>query len=126
MSVNEMSVIETNVKEPSIICLPNVNTLINYAIELSEKERISGKEKKQFALKIIESAINVLPDETDALKLNKDFLLASYHNGNMADIIDLVVDASKGKIDINRKIVTNIFLKCLYSIWTTINRQNIK
>ena len=121
MSVNEMSV-----KEPSIIRLPNVNTLIHYAIELSEKERISGKDKKDFALKVIESAIDVLPEDTDALKLNKDFLLASYHNGNMADIIDLVIDASKGRLNVNKKIVTNIFLKCLYSIWTTINRQNIK
>ena len=121
-----MSVMEEVNKEHSIIRLPNVNTIINYAIELSEKEKISGKEKKQFALKVIQSAIDVLPDDTDALKLNKDFLLASYHNGNMADIIDLVVDASKGKIDINRKIVTNIFLKCLHNIWTTINRQNIK
>ncbi len=121
-----MSVIEASVKEPSIIRLPNLNTIINYAIELSEKERISGKEKKQFALKVIQSAIQVLPDDTDALKLNKDFLLASYHNGNMADIIDLVIDASKGKLNINKKIVTNIFLKCLYNIWTTINRQNIK
>ena len=97
----------------SIIHLPNLNTLVNYAIELSEKEKISGKEKKQFALKVIESAIDVLPNDTDALKLNKEFLLASYHNGNIADIIDLVVDASKGKIDINKKV--NIFLKCLQS-----------
>ena len=109
-------------KEQSIIRLPNVNTLIYYAIELSEKEKITGKEKKDFALKVIESAINVLPDDTDALKLNKDFLLASYHNGNMADIIDLVIDASKGKLNINKKIITNIFLKCLYSIWTAISK----
>ena len=109
-------------KEQSIIRLPNVNTLIYYAIELSEKEKINGKEKKQFALKVIESAINVLPDDTDALKLNKDFLLASYHNGNIADIIDLVIDASKGKLNVNKKIITNIFLKCLYSIWTAISK----
>jgi hypothetical protein len=106
----------------SIISLPNINTLINYAIELSEKEKISGKEKRDFALKLIESAIAVLPDDTDALKLNKEFLLTSYHNGNIADIIELVVDASKGKLNINKKIVTNIFLKCLYSILTAINK----
>lgn len=117
---------EVKEKHSIITRLPNVNTLIYYAIELSEKEKISGKEKKQFALKVIESAINVLPDDTDALKLNKEFLLTSYHNGNIADIIDLVIDASKGKLNINKKIVTNIFLKCLYSIWTTINQQNIK
>jgi hypothetical protein len=110
----------------NIIRLPNVNTLINYAIELSEKEKISGPEKKQFALKVIESAINVLPTETQSLQSNKEFLLVSLNNGSIADIIDLVVDASKGKLNINKKIITNIFLKCLYSIWTTINRQNIK
>ena len=110
------------VKEPSIIHLPNVNTLIQYAIDLSEKEKISGSDKKVFALKVIESAINVLPDDTDGLKLNKEYLLASLNNGSIADIIDLVVDASNGKIDINKKIVTNIFLKCLQSILTAINK----
>ena len=102
--------------------IPNVNTLINYAIELAEKETISGKEKKDFALKVIERAIAVLPDDTDALKLNKEFLLTSYHNGNIADIIELVIDASKGKLNINKKIVTNIFLKCLYNILTALNK----
>ena len=107
-----------------MILLPNVNTLVTYAIELSEKENITGTDKKVFALKVIMSAIDVLPDESDIEKSHKAFLLESHKNGNLSDIIDLVIDASKGNLNINKKIVTNIFLKCIQSIIKLLNRTD--
>jgi hypothetical protein len=89
--------------------LPNITTLIHHAIVITEKQKhITGREKKQFCLDIIHNTIELLPEDD-----NKTFLTTNYENGNIADLIDLVVDASKGKIDINKKV--NLFLKCLLS-----------
>lgn len=87
---------------------PNMETILTYAIEATEKTNLTSKEKKQYCLKIILETINGLPNEK-----NKLFLKSVYDEGAFSDMIDIVIDASKGKLDVNKKV--NLLLKCLLS-----------
>jgi hypothetical protein len=57
---------------------------------------------------MISETINGLPGGK-----NKMFLQSCLDEGVFSDMIDVICDASKGKININKKI--NLFLKCLLS-----------
>ena len=86
--------------------LPNLTTLIQYAIELTEQHKnLKGIEKRKFALNMIKDTIALLPKGD-----NERFLQNAYDNGNIADLIDLTIEASNGKLDINKKV--SIFLRC--------------
>jgi len=87
---------------------PNMETILTYAIEATEKTNLTAKEKKQYCLKIILETINGLPSGK-----NKLFLKSVYDEGAFNDMIDIVCDASKGKLNINKKV--NLLLKCLLS-----------
>jgi len=87
---------------------PNIETLLTYSLELTEKTNLTSKEKKQYCLKIILETINELPSGK-----NKLFLKSVYDEGAFSDMIDIVCDASNGKLNINKKV--NLFLKCLLS-----------
>ena len=87
---------------------PNIETLLTYSLELTEKTNLTAKEKKQYCLKIILETINELPSGK-----NKLFLKSVYDEGAFSDMIDIVCDASNGKLNINKKV--NLFLKCLLS-----------
>ncbi len=96
----------------SIHYVPNIETLLTYAIEATEKTNLTSKQKKQYCLKIILETIEQLPSSK-----NKLFLKSVYDEGGYADMIDIVVDASKSKLNINKKI--NLFLKCILSCFKT-------
>ena len=87
---------------------PNMESILTYAIEATEKTNLTSREKKQYALKMIDETIKALPSGK-----NKMFLQSCLDEGVFSDMIDVICDASKGKININKKI--NLFLKCLLS-----------
>ena len=88
---------------------PNLTTLIHHALELAEKHtNLTGREKKQFSLSMIKETIELLPDDK-----HKTILLENYETGNISDLIDLIIDVSKGKINLNKKI--SFLLKCVLS-----------
>lgn len=98
-------------KNKSII-LPTISTLVLHAITITEQVKPEIN-KKQYALTIIKTIIDGLP-ESD----NKNFLIDSYLNNNIADTIDIIIDATKGKLEINKmtaKRVINNLLKCILS-----------
>ena len=94
------------------ISLPTISTLIVHAITITEQINPEIN-KKDYALNIIKMIIDGLP-ESD----NKNFLIDSYLNNNIADTIDIIIDATKGKLDINKmtaqRVIKNI-LKCILS-----------
>ena len=93
--------------------LPNITTLIYHSIELVEKNHsLTGRQKKDGCLAIIKDTIDLLPDDS-----NKQLLMDNYDTGNISDLVDLALDASKGKIHINKQI--NVFLKCLLSCFNS-------
>lgn len=89
--------------------IPNITSLIYNAVELVEKNStLTGRQKKEYCMSIILDTINLLPDDN-----NKKLLMENYNTGNISELIDLVIDVSKGKININKKI--NLILKCVLS-----------
>ncbi len=101
-----MTSLETIKERKNIIILPNITSLIQYAIEATEKTNLTSKEKKQYALIIIDETIKALPSSK-----NKIFLQSCLDEGAISDTIDIIIDASKGKLDVNKKV--SMFLKCL-------------
>jgi len=91
------------------IILPNIASLIEYAVQETEKTEL--KDKKQHALNIVKIFIdNLEPSD------NKNFLIDSYLNNNISDLIDMVISASKGELKINNmtiKRLMNNLCKCL-------------
>ncbi len=83
---------------------PNtVHLVIKYIMELIEETPIKGVEQKEFALKVMRELFKDLTegeDETVLLKLLDD--------GSISNIIDLVVDATNGKINVNAAIETSV------------------
>ena len=100
--------------ENKIIKLPNITNIIQYAIELTEQQtKLTSQDKKQYALKIVFETIKSLPHSNYS-----NYLLNTYNNDTISDLIDLVVNSSKGKLQINKpfiKRVIKIILKLLLS-----------
>jgi hypothetical protein len=73
-----------------------LHLIIKYVIELVEETPIKGTEQKEMALKLIRELIKDLTDGADEATLTK--LL---DDGTISNMIDLIVDASKGRVNIN-------------------------
>jgi len=69
---------------------------IRYTMEAIEKTPVKGKDQMDFALRIISELINELDDSEE-----KTFLRQTIDNGGVKETIELVILASKGKLDIN-------------------------
>ena len=106
------SILETLKEKVSVITIrPNtIHLVIKYVMELIEESPIKGVEQKELALKLMRALIVDLTEGEDELVLLK--LLDDNTIGNM---IDLIVDASKGKLDINTaaKVTTGCIKHCV-------------
>ena len=99
------------VKLSSIKLCPNtLHLLIKYVMEEVENQPIKGSEQKDLALKLIKNLIIDVPDKED-----EDTLLKLLNDGTISNIIDIIIDATKGKLNINKtiKIASSCFPKCL-------------
>jgi len=73
-------------------------SLLTYAMELMEQTEIKGSLQKDLVIKILNEVIEINFEHTEnPLKLQ----LIEFLNYEASNIIDLIVDASKGKININ-------------------------
>lgn len=84
---------------------PTLNSLIQYAIETTEENKIKIN-KKEHAISIIKNIVDAMSPSK-----HKIFLEECLANNTISDTIDLVIDASKGKINVNKKI--NVILRYL-------------
>jgi hypothetical protein len=85
--------------------------LLVIGMETIEKTNIKGKDQK---LIVIDALIEVI--KSTNVKVSDKEKLLSFLNNDVDDVIDLVVDASKGKIDINKaEKYTVSLVKCLFS-----------
>jgi hypothetical protein len=69
-------------------------------METVEKTSIKGTEQKDLALRLIRALIVDLTDKED-----EKILLKLLDDGTISNMIDLIVDATRGKLNIN-KVVT--------------------
>jgi hypothetical protein len=88
-------------------------SVVGGAMMIVEKtDAKSSDEKKSACLLLIKEISDMMPDDNH-LKLMTQTLLKE---GLMGDIIDLVVDASKNKLDINRRNIITATLRCFKGI----------
>ena len=89
--------------------------IIKYTMEVIEDTEAKGKEQMNLALRIIGDLINELPENEE-----KEFLLKTLKNGGIRDTIELIVDVSKGKVNINKIAETagnNLLSPCIEYIF---------
>lgn len=75
--------------------------VIRYTMEVIEKTPLKGKEQMDMALRIIDDLIDELPYSTE-----KDFLRQTLDNGGIKNTIELIIQATKGEIDVNKMLET--------------------
>ena len=75
----------------------NITLVIKLAMEIVEASALKGEEQKKLVEKIVRKIVVEAPIEDDKEKL----LLDMIDEGVVGDVIDLVVSASNGELDIN-------------------------
>lgn len=89
------------------------------AVERVKSKSITGLEKKQMALKALGLVVNeslILDDE------KKGVLKCLIDGGTLEVTIDLIVDASKGKFELNRKTRNKLYL-CLAGCFSRLGKK---
>ena len=83
---------------------PNtIHLIIKYVMELIEQTPKKGVEQKELALKVIRELFKDLTEGEDEI-----VLLKLLEDGSISNLIDLVVDATNGKINVNNVIETSL------------------
>jgi len=82
--------------------------VISYVMEEIEKSPIKGKEQKEMALKLIKELVLDFTEGAD-----EKVLLQLLEDGTIGNLIDLIVDATNGKLNINA--VTELGVGCIKS-----------
>jgi hypothetical protein len=78
----------------------NADTIIEilkYAMEVVELSKAKGKAQRDLAIKLVRKLIVDAPIADEKEKLLLDLI----DNGILANTVELVVDASKGEVDVN-------------------------
>ncbi len=75
--------------------------IIKEAMQIVEKTTIKGTKQREFVIKVLRKLFESLTDNED-----EKLLLQLIDNGTVSNMIDLIVDATKGKIDINNTVKT--------------------
>lgn len=80
-----------------------VHMLIKFVIEELDNTVLKGTEKKEVALKVLKKIIIDFTEGEDERKL-----LEMINDGTVGNLIDLVIDASKGRLNINSIISVSV------------------
>ena len=73
-----------------------LHLILKYVMEEIEKTPLKGSEQKEMALKLIRALVVDLTENED-----EKVLLKLLDDGTISNMIDLIVDATRGKLDIN-------------------------
>lgn len=76
----------------------NIMTIVKYAMEVVETSQAKGKRQKTLVIQLVKQIVKDAPISDDKEK----FLLDMIENGLLGNTIDLVIDASKGNLNINK------------------------
>lgn len=97
--------------------------VIKFVIEAVENTPIKGKEQKNYALRLIDGLV-----EEFAYGDDKEFFKIALDSGSISDMIDLIVSATKGEINVNQvlKVATKSCLPALMSCFTKMLKKYSK
>lgn len=82
--------------------------LVIECVELMKNKGLSGGEKRNLALKVILFIVNHSTIDED----KKNLLRGLIEGGTLETTIDIIVDASKGKLELNRK-TKRVLFSCM-------------
>ena len=87
-----------------------LHLIIKYVMELVEQTPLKGSEQKELALKLINALIVDLTNGED-----ERVLLQLLNDGTIGNMIDLIIDATKGRLDVNTaiQVTTGCLNRCL-------------
>tara|TARA_B100001057_G_scaffold424515_1_gene447326 strand:- start:1 stop:438 length:438 start_codon:yes stop_codon:yes gene_type:complete len=74
-----------------------ITQIVKIAMEIVEATKLKGKEQKVLAERIVRKIVNDSPLEES----KKSIVISMLDEGIVGDVIDLVVSATKGELDIN-------------------------
>lgn len=76
----------------------NLHIILKYVMEAVENSPLKGIEQKELAVSLIKELVNAQTDNDDT----KAAMLILLDNGTIGNMIDLIIDATKGKLDVNK------------------------
>jgi len=85
-----------------------LHLIIKYVMEEVEETSAKGAEQKEMALKLIRALVVDLTEGAD-----EEVLIKLIDDNTVSNLIDLIVDATKGKLNINA--VTKVSSNCINS-----------
>ena len=80
------------------VTVENFMKIVRFAMEVVELSELKGEEQKNMAIRLVRQVIVDAPISDDKEKL----LLDMIDQGVLGNTVDLVVDASKGNLNINK------------------------
>ena len=96
----------------SIISLKpsTLHVILKYVLELIEETPVKGSEQKELAIKILKEVFETMDDSEE-----KTSLLQLLNDGTISNMIDLIVDATKGRLNVNsaKKVLKGCLNICL-------------
>ena len=97
--------------KPDFILISNPTYLHKYAMEIAELTNLKGAEQKQLVIDIIRKIVK----ESQISVENESICLDFIDSGTLSQTIDLIVDATKGRLAINKPIslAKRVLLCCL-------------
>ena len=106
--------LQSTLKERNIeVSSKTITQIVKIAMEIVEATKLKGKEQKALVERIVRKIVTDAPlDES-----KKSIVISMLDEGIVGDVIDLVVSATKGELDINsvEKVATGCCLAFLKS-----------
>jgi hypothetical protein len=111
---------EKQIKSQNIvISMETIMRMLRIAMVIVEQTNETGKNKKDFVVRMIEKIVSDYPDSTIVTAEMKLEILNMLYSPLFDDTIKLVVDASKGTLDLNKvqevasQVAVGCFSRCL-------------
>ena len=93
-----------------VITSKTITTVIQISMEIVEATALKGEEQKKLVEKLVTKSVKDAPITEEKRKL----LLSMIDEGIVGDVIDLVVSATKGELDVNA--VEKVAVGCCLSV----------
>lgn len=92
-----------------------LHTFLQIIIETVDQKQIKGEAKKELAIHIMTDLVDLIKQGDE-----KEFILELIHNGTIGNMIDLVVLASRGEVNVNKVIAVSS--NCCYGFFSRNNK----
>ena len=106
--------LQSTLKERNIeVSSKTITQIVKIAMEIVEATKLKGKEQKVLVERIVRKIVN----DSTLEESKKSIVISMLDEGIVGDVIDLVVSATKGELDINsvEKVATGCCLAFLKS-----------